>query len=246
MLNNSVAEVSGSAASNVESKWNFFQPYADFDADFLYNSLFCDSLPLFRRDLPTATAAPWTAVLAEPPPLDILQALIADDRAPGRLRALACERLRATGHDVVGRAVLAVIVEFPLVRGQDTLAVWADGSVCYIRHSGAASLFECDGSSVAARARKLVAAARRLQHRFGTPQSHRPPPPQGDRIRISLITCGGRYCSEGSLQALQKDAVTGAVLGNAIWLLQAHARLAAENGGDGKMRPAQDAKAPTE
>lgn len=246
MLNNSVAEVGGSAASNVESKWNFFQPYADFDADFLYNSLFCDSLPLFRRDLPTAAAVPWAAVLAEPPPLEILQALIVDERAPGRLRALACERLRATGHDVACGSVLAVIVEFPLRRGQDTLAVWVDGSVCHIRHSGAASLFESDGSSVAARARKLVAVARRLQQRFGAPDSHRPPPPQGDRVRISLITCGGRYCSEGSLQALQKDPLTGAVLGNAIWLLQAHARLAMDNGGDGKMRPARDAKAPSE
>jgi len=246
MLNNSVAEVGGSAASNVESKWNFFQPYADFDADFLYNSLFCDSIALFRRDLPTATAMPWAAVLAEPPSLEILQGSIADDHAPGRLRALACERLRATGHEVVGGAVLAVIVEFPLVRGQDTLAVWADGGVCHIRHSGAASLFESHGSRVAARARKLVAVARRLQQRFGAPESHRPPQPQGDRVRISLITCGGRYCSEGSLQALQKDPMTGAVLGNAIWLLQAHARPAMDDAGDGKMRPAQDAKAPTE
>jgi len=227
VLENTIVDSSPRPASTVESAWNFFQPYADFEADFVYNALFCDSICLFRHDLPTAQTAPWSIVLAEPPPIPALQSLVDDDSAPSRLRALACDRLRAAGHEVVSRAVLAVIVEFPLSRSQETLAACADGSVRYIRHNGATSLFDSGVSNVAARARKLVAAAQRLLCRFDGRESRRLAPPQGDRIRITLVSCGGLHVSEGHLHTLQKDALTGPVLGNAIWLLQAHTLLVA-------------------
>jgi hypothetical protein len=226
MLDRCVAENARRAAATCDSAGDFFQPYADFDVDFLYNSLFCDNLALFRRDFPLAQTEPWTLVLAEPPPLQTLQDLAGDETAPSRLRALACKSLRRAGTPLADRRIFGVIVELPAADGQDTLAAHADGSAHCIRHTGQTSSFDSDASPVAARARKLVAAAERLLQRFAAPQGQRLAPPQDARVRITLLASDGLHVSEGDFQTLQQDALAGPVLGNVIWLLQAHAHAA--------------------
>ena len=222
MFNNTA--FASAQALGVNSAWDFFQPYADFDVDFLYNALFCDNLSLFRRDRPLAEREPWCHVLDDPPSAQILQALAGDELQPSRLRALACHRLRTIGHAMEGPLLLGIVVELPHAQSQETLAAYADGRVHFIRHSGATASFDGDAENVSKRARKLVGAAQRMAGQFNAAQPRRDAPPAGGNVRITLLTGTGLFSVEGRFNALQKDPFAGPVLGNAIWLLQAHAQ----------------------
>jgi hypothetical protein len=227
MLNHSADDAAKRpAAARRNPHWDFFQPYADFDVDFLYNTLFCDSVALFRRDA-RALHGDCPQVSAEPPSEQVLRALAGDGAAASRLRALACHRLRTAGHVVDGSLFFGVVIELPHAHSQETLAAFADGRVHFIRHCGAIANFDRASDAVATRARKLVAAAQRLVERFTDADSLRRPPPAGGAIRITLLTGAGPFCVEGRFNALQKDPLAGPVLGNAIWLLQAHTQLEA-------------------
>lgn len=222
MRNDGVMEVDRSREPVRAPAWEFFQPYAEFAADFLYNSLFCDSIALFQRDADSHGAAAAAALLSASAPQQLF-ALAKDESIASRIRALAWHGLRATGFPETGQDVLGVVIELPCARNQDTLAAYADGSVRYIRHSGEHSAFDSSAPTVSARARKLVAVAHKLLQRFEQPATQRTASPGDGRIRITLIASEGHYVCEGPFQALQKDPLAGPVLGNAIWLLQAQA-----------------------
>jgi hypothetical protein len=228
MLSTSEATTSREPVPGRAVAWGFEQPYADFEVDFLYNSLFCDSIALFRRDLDAAGSEYGQRVLSQASSADELVALVADDSAPSRLRALACRQLQRSGGDVDGGMIFGVVAEFPHADSQETLAAYADGGVRWIRHDGACTWFDPDACDVSARARKLVVVSQRLVQRFAAPQPRRPPSRDG-RVRITLIAGDGLHAVEGHFHALQKDPIVNPVLGNAIWLLQAHAQAGARD-----------------
>jgi len=226
MLSTSDATTSRDPVPRRAVTWGFEQPYADFEVDFLYNSLFCDSIALFRRDPVEACSEHGQRVLSAASSADDLFELAADASAPSRLRALACQRLQQAGSAIDGATIFGVVAEFPHADSQETLAAYADGAVQWIRHDGACTSFDPDACDVSARARKLVVVAQRLLQRSTGPEPRRPPARDG-RVRITLIAGDGLHAVEGHFHALQKDSLVNPVLGNAIWLLQAHAQAGA-------------------
>lgn len=85
-------------------------PYGKPHTDFMYNLLFCDDLDLFRNPQLDGDPGPWSMLLADPPDEAALMAFAADDGNEGRLRALACNRLREAGAAIPAKQLLGVIV----------------------------------------------------------------------------------------------------------------------------------------
>ena len=215
----SSADSDASAAATRRSRLEFFHPYTQPHVNFIYNLLFCDSIELFRRQGPQADVEPWPGVLAEAPSLELLEKIGGDDAQESRLRALACRRLHAAGRPVAARHLFGVVVEVPLSHSLDVLAAYADGSVRYINQSGKLSIFDGGPLRVVALGKNLVAAARPLAQCTGQADA-RMPPPRDDKMRLSMIASDGCCVAEGRFGALQKDALSGAIVGAALALLQ--------------------------
>jgi hypothetical protein len=197
-----------------------YAPYAEPHANFLYNLLFCDDLALFKQQDGMQADGPWPHLLAEPAYTAALRA-IADDRAhEGRVRALACHRLRAEGETVPAKELFGVIVEVPLELGLDVLAAFADGGVRYLNQSGKVAIFEGRGNPVEGLAKELVAVAQPLVDRIGPWDRKRLPPPKGGNVRLTFLVSDGLYFGEGPFAALQGDAMARPVLEKATQLLQ--------------------------
>ena len=216
----SPASSDSSAAVTQRSRLEFFHPYPQPHVNFLYNLLFCDNLELFRRQGPPAAVESWPTLLAGTAPLEVLEQLAGDDTLESRLRALACQRLSASGRTFGTRRLFGVIVEVPMAHSLDVLAAYADGSARYINQSGKASFYEGAPLRVAALAKNLVAAARPLVDRIGQADWLRTSPPRGDKMRLSVIASDGLYVAEGRFGALLKDALSGPVVSGALALLQ--------------------------
>lgn len=187
----------------------------------IYDLLFCDDpaafAPATDRD-----AAPWQAVLyARPATADDVRALASDPAAESRVRALACNWLRAHGHDAPAQELLGVIVEVPLDDGLDVLAAYADGGVRYINHAGAMTLVEGAETAVAAPAARLLDAARAVIARIGPWDKARLPPPQAPALRMTFLVTDGLYFGEGPMHLMQRDPLAAPVVTAATDLLQA-------------------------
>lgn len=195
-------------------------PYGRDDVDFMYNLLFCDDVDLFRNPKNEASGEPWQTLLAEPPDKAALLEFAADDRQEGRLRALACHRLRRAGVDMPVKTLLGVIVEVPLENGLDVLAAFSDGGVRYLNQSGKIAVFEGAGTPVTAPAQALLAAARPIVERIGPWTEQRLPPPVTGNVRMTFLVSDGLYFGEGPFAALQQDEMAAPVLAKAFALLQ--------------------------
>ncbi len=196
-----------------------YTPYANEAASALYELLFCDDPSSFAAK-PGQEPAAWQRILfAEPPDPAALRALADDATQEGRVRHLACARLRERGHAVPPKRLHGVIVEVPVDGGLDALAAYAEGGVRYINHSGAMSIVEgvdVPGARVAA----LLEAAAAVVGRIGPSAEPRRPPPAPGLIRLSFLTSDGLCYGEGPMAAMARDAMAGPVVAQAVALLQ--------------------------
>ena len=202
----------------------FYKPYAQSHANFLYNLLFCDDLALFKNDETAKTSPLWATILAEKPDFTALEKIAQSEEEESRVRALAYNRLRAAGRPVPRKKLLGVIVEVPLRQGLDVLAAYADGHVRYLNQSGRVAIFEGAPPNVEATAKELVAASRGLVNKIGPWQEKRLPPPRSGNVRLTFLVSDGLYFGEGPFQALQSDPMSGPVLARATHLLQLAAK----------------------
>jgi hypothetical protein len=201
-------------------------PYRDPAIDRIYDLLFCDD-PAAFAPAPGLDPAPWQAVLyAQPTVPDQVRALAADPVAESRVRALACNWLRAHGHDAPAKELLGVIVEVPLDDGLDVLAAYADGGVRYLNHTGAMTVVEGADTTVAAPVAHLLAASRAVIARIGPWDKARLPPPQAPALRMTFLVTDGLYFGEGPMQLMQREPLAAPVVAAAIELLQAVVALA--------------------
>ena len=195
-------------------------PYAAPATNYLYNLLFCDDPSLFRNEQTASSATPWSTLLAEHPDPAALEAIANSEAEESRLRALACNRLRAAGHPVPAKQLLGVIVEVPLQQGLDVLAAYPDGRVRYLNQSGKIAIFEGGPTVVETLAREVVASAQLLVDKIGPWEKQRLPPPGPGKVRLSFLVSDGLYFGEGPYRDLQQDPLGGPVLAKATQLLQ--------------------------
>jgi hypothetical protein len=204
-----------------------YAPYADEAPNALYNLLFCDLVDAFRpsRD---HEPAPWQRTLfRDPPDPAAWIALASDEAGDSRVRALACARLRATGHAVPARLLLGVVVEVGLDPGLDALAAYRDGGVRYLHHSGRMSIVEGPDTPLQPAVDALLAASAMLVQRLEPSRVPRRPPPARGSLRVTFIASEGTYWGEGPLAAMSADPMAAPVVDRATRLLQAVVDLSA-------------------
>lgn len=197
----------------------FYQPYREAHVNFLYNLLFCDNISLFKNEKSMQGDGPYPTLLAEKPDLKAIQEIAQNDSNEGRVRAVAFNRLRATGQKVPAKVLLGVIVEIPQPQGLDVIAAFSDGGVRYLNQSGKVAIFEGHGNPVEAEARQLLAVSQPVVDRTGPWDKPRLPPPQSGKVRMTFLVSDGLYFGEGPFEALQKAPMGGPVLGKAAQLL---------------------------
>jgi hypothetical protein len=210
----------GLAASSSASAAEFYKPYAETHANFLYNLLFCDDLTLFKNQDSAKGDGLWQTLLAERPDMAALRRIADDEKNEGRVRALAYNRLRGSGEKVPAKKLLGVIVEVPLQNGLDVLAAFSEGGARYLNQSGKVAIFEGQGNPVEGRAKELVSASQPVVNMIGPWDKQRLPPPKAGNVRMTFLVSDGLYFGEGTFRALQQDSMAGPVLAKATNLLQ--------------------------
>jgi hypothetical protein len=210
----------GAARGDPASAVEFYEPYAEPHVNLLYNLLFCDNIDLFKNEKNTQGDGLWPALLAEQPDLKALQEIAGDESNEGRVRAIAFNRLRASGQKVPAKKLLGVIVEVPQPQGLDVLAAFVEGGVRYLNQSGKVAVFEGRGNPVETMTKQLVAVSQPVVDRTGPWHKARLPPPRAGKVRMTFLVSDGLYFGEGPFNALQKDPLGGPVLTKAAQLLQ--------------------------
>jgi len=186
-------------------------PYAQPALNQLYEMLFCDRPALFAPAAGQAPA-PWQALLYAAAPRQIaIRALAEDSAQESRVRALAFDWLRRHGHEVPARRLLGVVLEVPLEGGIDVLAVYLDGSVRYLNHAAAPSLFEGPVAPLQPNVRRILSAAQVIVDRIGPTDQPRRPAPR-ENLRLNFLVSDGLYFGEGPMPVLQGDPMAGPLI----------------------------------
>ncbi|MES2261900.1 MAG: hypothetical protein V4724_25550 [Pseudomonadota bacterium] len=197
-------------------------PYRQDELNLIYNLLFCDNAALFKRQQESASLF---GELAEP---DVVRTIADDSDEESRVRILACNWLRDNGHPVPARELMGVIVEVPLDDGLDVLAAYADGTVRYINQTGKFAVFESSPPDIVMRAQALVEISRPALRHSAAAQERRPPPPAIGNIRLTYLASDGLHVSQGTFEAMAKNARASAVIQSAQDLLDLVVKQASE------------------
>jgi hypothetical protein len=115
--------------------------------------------------------------------------------------------------------LLGVIFEVPIDNGLDTLAVYADGRVRYINHTGVMSIFEGTPPEIAAGGKAIVASAATVVGSFKPSDKDRAAPPTVE-VRVTLLVSDGLYVAQESWQEIGSDPKLGPVVLKGAQLLQ--------------------------
>lgn len=196
-------------------------PYRDEAVNFVYKLAFCDNPDLLKPDSDTIPSFPFNALLADPPDPAALQQLAADPGMEPRIRAFACQRLRAAGHTPEVRDLFAVIVEVGLEGGLDMLASYADGTARYINQSGKLLVWETtDDGTANGLTRDLFAAGATVLPQIGPWDKPRLPHPPAGTTRISFVVSDGLYFGQGPTDMFFADPLAQPALLAATKLMQ--------------------------
>jgi hypothetical protein len=207
-----------------------YQPYPEPHVNFLYNLLFCDNLSLFNQGQNNIKGDNlWSTLFAKRPDQAALQRIANNETNEGRVRALAYNRLRATGASVPPKKLLGVIIEVPLQQGLDALAAYSEGGVRYLNQSGRVAIFEGTDNPVANLAVEIISIAQPVVNQIGPWDKQRLPPPKAGDARLTFVVSDGLYFGEGSFETPQQDAMSGPIIAKAGQLLQRIVELDRQN-----------------
>ncbi|QQS39816.1 MAG: hypothetical protein IPM63_10545 [Acidobacteriota bacterium] len=210
--------LSAVAAGSVSAQ-NLNGPYEDPAANAIYQLLFCDRLSLFKDDFEGDLVEPWKTLFAEDASSNDLAKIAADTKLESRQRALAYGLLRKRGKEVPKGVILGTIVEVHLPEGLDTLAVFTDGSVRYINHTGKMVFVEGKGHSFEAEAKDVIEASQTVVDAIGPWDKDRLAAPIKGNIRMSFLVSDGLYFGEGTIETIYADNLSGPMIKAAEVLL---------------------------
>ena len=194
-------------------------PYGQENVDLVYNLLFCDDPSIFRSA--QDQGGPWQLVLRSESDPSAVTRLAEDESQESRLRCLAFNWLRKNNHPVPTRRLLGSIVEIGLDNGLDTLAVFKDGRVRYINHTGKMAVLETAPLDVATAGEDLLAASQPVVDSIGRWDKLRCPPPPKGSVRMTFLVSDGLYFGEAPIAVMDRDPLGGPVYHAAARVLQA-------------------------
>lgn len=186
-----------------------------------YELLFCDDLGKYQK-----MQESFPVLFAEHPSKEELINLAQNNNVESRIRILAYRRLKAMQIIPNKKEVFGVIVEYNQNinkgKGLDTLALYADGNIRYINHTGNMSAFT-DGftdDKLSQCAKNILEQAKQLAQNIGPWEKKRLPPPAKGNIRITLLVNGDIYFGQGTDKVMFNDNLGGPLLQNMSVLLQ--------------------------
>ncbi|MGA0555394.1 hypothetical protein ACO2Q8_02005 [Larkinella sp. VNQ87] len=195
-------------------------PYRDPSINRLYELLFGDRPDLYQKLMHGSQGYPWESLLSETAPVADLQQIATDDELETRAKLLACFRLRAGGHPVPKRELLAVVIEVGLDKGLDVLASYQDGTARYINQSEKIAIWETTDSRSNLLTSNLFRDSIAIVSKIGPWAGPRRPFPTRGNLRISFLLSDGLYFGEGPMNALFNDPLAAPALNAAVQLMQ--------------------------
>jgi len=194
-------------------------PYQDDSTNLIYHLLFCDRPELFRQNHQGKLESPWSELFSDPPDFDALAKIAANKNQESRVRMLAFNGLRATGHAVAEKQYLGTIIEVGLPEGLDTLAVFADGGARYINYTGKVAVVEGKPGPFDDEITNVIEASQPIIAAIGPWDKERLPAPKEGNIRMTFLVSDGLYFGEGPIEAMQRDQMAALLIDAATRLL---------------------------
>ena len=196
-------------------------PYKDSSTNFIYNLLFCDDLNLFKEKTKQPYTYPYNILFSETSTSTDLQEIIDDKISDPRIKILAYNRQRSTGHKTTKKELLAVIVEVGLKHGLDVLACFENGTARYINQTGKILIWETTNDETANKiTNDLFVSSQKIVDEIGIGSIPRRPNPKKGYARITFLTSEGVCFGEGPTDALFTDPVASTALTKSTELMQ--------------------------
>lgn len=119
------------------------------------------------------------------------------------------------------KTVYGVVVEVALKGGADILAAYTDRTAYYLNYSGAGMIWQHPDSSLDAQIDALLRAGQAVADVIGPWEQARPPAPQGDNVRLNMLTPSGLHFGYGPFQSLYNEPMGRSIIDPATRLMQA-------------------------
>ena len=118
------------------------------------------------------------------------------------------------------KIVYGVVVEVALKGGVDILAAYTDQTARYLNYSGAGVIWEHPDTSLDTQIDALLKAGQAIVNVIGPWEQARPPAPQGDNVRLNMLTPSGLHFGYGSFQNLYNEPMGRSIIDPATQLMQ--------------------------
>jgi hypothetical protein len=154
-----------------------------------------------------------------------LQSLVATLDLEARLYLEAWSALRMLGvqpDSAVAKQLCGIVIEVSLPGGVDTLAAYMDMSARYYNHAGPAILWEGGADDrVAPAIAALLGSGLPVLRKCGPWIGEKPPPPEREAARISLLTPSGLHFGQAPFDSFSVDPIAAPVFSTGVRLMQA-------------------------
>ncbi|MEM7396140.1 MAG: hypothetical protein AAF492_27720, partial [Verrucomicrobiota bacterium] len=114
---------------------------------------------------------------------------------------------------------LGTIVEIGLDDGLDTLAVFTDGGVRYINHTGRMAIVEGSSDAFEKEIKQVLTASEPVVNAIGPWKEARRPPPQKGNLRFTFLVSDGLYFGEGPIDVMSGEPMAAPLFKAATALL---------------------------
>jgi hypothetical protein len=118
------------------------------------------------------------------------------------------------------KIVYGVIVEVGVQGGADLVAAYSDHTARYLHHSGGGVIWEHPDTSLDSEVEVLLKAGQAVATAIGPWEQARPPAPQGDTVRLNMLTPSGLHFGYGSFQNLYNEPMGRSIIDPATKLMQ--------------------------
>lgn len=118
------------------------------------------------------------------------------------------------------KIVYGVVVEVGMKNGADIVAAYTDYTARYLHHTGAGVIWERPDASLDAEIEALLKAGQAVANVIGPWEQARPAAPQGETVRLNMLTPSGLHFGYGSFQNLYNEPMGRAIIDPATRLMQ--------------------------
>lgn len=123
-------------------------------------------------------------------------------------------------HPEKAKLVYGVIVEVAVKGGADIVAAYTDYTARYLNYSGAGVIWEHPDTSLDAEIEALLKAGHAVANLIGPWEQARPPAPEGENVRLNMLTPSGLHFGYGSFKSLYEEPMGRSIIDPATRLMQ--------------------------